>query len=409
MRKRSRLATASTTSLMFLAASLTACGSSDPDPTPTPDETQTGPMYSLATSVFGESGSATYVSVFNSLDVRSLDLEQASEHSGFATIGAVDGKLFVGAGEAPELTRYTVFDSGRFQEAGKISFASYGLATAPLYHNHFVDGTSAYMQLEESRRIVWNPEAMTISGPVASPGLAAERDGLVVKASFDRGVAARDGFSFQPFYWTDGSYYRFLPSSQIAVYSHADDSLVELLEAPCPGLDVATKDEAGNIYFSNWVFSAGAPVVDDTAPETCAVRIRAGQRAIDADWTRSLASMVGGRQTAAFRYLSNNVGVVAAFHDDSPTLSSSPTAADVTNGTHWKLWQVNLETGEGAPIEGLDWIAGGYYAFTIEGRTFLLLPTADYASTAVWELNGNGAAVKRFDTLGWAYQFVKVR
>ncbi|MFP2958010.1 MxcI [Myxococcus sp. 1LA] len=409
MHKRSRLATASTTSLLLLAASLTACDSSDPEPTPTPDETETGPVYSLATSIFGQSGSATYVSVFNSLDVTRIDLEQASEHSGFATIGAVDGKLFVGAGEAPELTRFTVFDSGRFQESGRISFANYGLATAPLYHNHFVDGTSAYMQLEESRRIVWNPEAMTISGPVESPGLATERDGLVVKASFDRGVAAHGGYSFQPFYWTDSNYYRFSSSSQIAVYSHADDSLVELLDAPCPGLDVATKDENGNIYFSNWVFSAGAPVVDDTAPETCAVRINAGTRAIDADWTRSLASMVGGRQTAAFRYLGNNLGVVAAFHDDSPSLSETPTASDVTNGMHWKLWQVNVETGEGAPIEGLDWIAGGYYAFTIEGRTFLLLPTADYASTSVWELNSNGTAVKRFETLGWAYQFVKVR
>ncbi|WP_426754640.1 MxcI [Myxococcus sp. Y35] len=408
MRKRSRLATASTTSLMFLAASLTACGSSDSEPNVNPDETESGPMYSLATSILGESP-VTYVSVFDSLDVTSLDLEQASEHSGFATIGAAGGKLFVGAGEAPELTRYSVFDSGRFQAAGKISFASYGLATAPLYLNHFADGTSAYMQLEESRRIVWNPEAMTISGPVESPGLATERDGLVVRASYDRAVVARGGYSFQPFYWTDGNYYRFAPSSQIAVYSHENDSLVALLDAPCPGLDVATQDEDGNIYFSNWVFSAGAPVVDATAPDTCAVRIKAGELAIDEEWTRSLASMVGGRQTAAFRYIGDGVGVVAAFHDDSPGLSAEPTAADVTNGTHWKLWQVNLETGEGAPIEGLDWIAGGYYAFSIEGRTFLLLPTQDYASTAVWELNGNGSAVKRFETLGWAYQLVKVR
>ncbi|MFP2930123.1 MxcI [Pyxidicoccus sp. 3LG] len=396
-----------TTSTLLLAV-LTGCGE-DKDETPDDPNPGKGPVYSLATSVFSQAGSATYVSVFDSLDVTGLDLEKASEHSGFATIGAVDGKLFVGSGEAPELTRYNVRDDGSLEEAGKVSFVNHGLASAPLYLNHFVDASSAYMVLEETRRIVWNPSTMQITGTAEAPGLAQQREGLVAKSSYDRAMVVRDGYSFQPFYWTDGDYYDFSPTSQIAVYSNADDSLVKLIDAPCPGLDVATQDEAGNIYFSNWVFSAAAPVLKEGAPETCVVRIKAGEQALDTGWTRSLAAMVGGRQTAAFRYLANGVGVVAVFHKENVVINDETEPSVVTSGNHWKLWRVNLENGTAAPVEGLDFIAGGYYAFRIEGRTFLLLPTSDYAKTAVWELGVDGAPVKRFETLGWAYQFVKVR
>ncbi|MCY1017463.1 MxcI [Pyxidicoccus sp. MSG2] len=395
-------------STLVLAAVLTGCDE-DPDKTPTDAGTEDKPVYSLATSVFSQAGSATYVSVFDSLDVTGLDLEKAREHSGFATIGAVDGMLFVGAGEGPELTRYTVGDDGSLTEAGKLSFASYGLTSSPLYLNTFVDSSSAYMSLEETKRIVWNPSTMQIAGTAEAAGLAREREGLVAKSSYDRARVVRDGYSFQAFYWTDGNYYDFLPSSQIAVYSNADDSLVKLIDAPCPGLDVATQDEAGNLYFSNWVFSAAAPVLEDDAPATCAVRIKKGELALDTGWTKSLSAMVGGRQTAAFRYLGNGVGVVAAFDKEHAGITAESQPNVVTGGNHWKLWRVNLETGTGAPVEGLDYIAGGYYAFLIEGRTFLLLPTADYAKTSVWELGVNGAAVKRFETTGWAYQFVKVR
>ncbi|TQF11178.1 MxcI [Myxococcus llanfairpwllgwyngyllgogerychwyrndrobwllllantysiliogogogochensis] len=402
-----RLATASAATSLLLTTALVGCGDDD-EKTPGPSDTKE-PVYSLATSVFSQAGSATYVSVFNSLDVTALDLTKAREHSGFATIGAVDGMLFVGAGEAPEVSRYTVKDDGTLEDAGRISFANYGLATSPLYFNQFVDSTSAYMSLEESRRILWNPSTMEISGPAEVPGVVREREDLVVKTGYDRARVVRGEYVFQSFYWTDGSYFNFLPTSQIAIYSKADDSLVKLLDAPCPGLDVATQDEAGNIYFSNWVFSSAAPVLKETAPATCMVRIKAGAQEIDTTFTRSLSSMVGGRQTAAFRYLGNGTGVVAVFHDENLTIDENTKATDITSGLHWKLWRVNLEAGTASPIEELGFIAGGYYSFTLDGRTFLLLPTADYSKTAIWELGVSGAPVKRFETLGWAYQFVKVR
>lgn len=372
----------------------------------------TEPAYAIASSVFGDAGASTYVSILGSVDVQSIDITKASEHPQFATIAAVDGKLFVGDGVAPVITRYAVDDAGGLKSEGSLSFGPRGLQTSPLYFNTFVSADAAYLQHEQNKRVLWNPKTMELLGSaaVATEGLDATRNGLRVVSAYDRGIAVRDGYVFHAYHWTDDVYYSFAPSSQIAVFSAEDHSLVDLLDAPCPGLDFVTSDEEGNLYFSNWVFSAAAPVLDpDTAPATCVVRIKKGELAVDEDWSLDLGEMVGGRQTAAFRYLGDSIGIVAVFHDENVEIDDETPATVVTLGSNWKLWRLNIDTGAAEPVGGLDWMAGGYYAFQIDGRTLLLLPSADYAKTTVYELTADGTAEALYETPGWAYQFVKIR
>jgi len=81
----------------------------------------------------------------------------------------------------------------------------------------------------------------------------------------------------------------------------------------------------------------------------------------------------------------------------------------ISQASNWRRWQVNLTSGTGAPVEGLDWMAGGYYAFRFGDRTFLLLPSGDYATTTAYELGKDGKATERFTVPGWAYQLVQIR
>lgn len=413
MNQRFRLASTSAAALLL---TLGACGESSDDPTATPDAcaealaaTDLPAAYAIASSVFGDAGNFTYVSVLDSLGAQTIDQNKAAEHAGFATIAASNGALFVGDGEAPVIGRYAVGAGGESLACGEVGFDFYGLQTAPMYLNGFVDADTAYMVREETRRVVWNPSTMEITGTADAPGLEKARGDLQVRAGYDRAIVARDGYVFHAFYWTDANYYRFDAGSQIAVYDAATGDLVDLLDAPCPGLDVATVDESGNIYFSNWVFSAAAPVLDESAPATCAVRIPAGELAIDDTWTRSLNDLVEGRQTAAFRYLGDGLGLVAALDADRITITEETLPGEITGGSNWRLWLVNLETGTGTPVDGLGHMAGGYYSFTIDGRTLLLLPAADYSRTTVYELTADGKAAALFETAGWAYQMTKIR
>jgi hypothetical protein len=68
---------------------------------------------------------------------------------------------------------------------------------------------------------------------------------------------------------------------------------------------------------------------------------------------------------------------------------------------------VDLETGNGAPIEGLDFKPGGYNDVHVGGRSFILMPSADYARTTGYELV-DGSAVRRFEIQGSSYHMVEL-
>ncbi len=60
-------------------------------------------------------------------------------------------------------------------------------------------------------------------------------------------------------------------------------------------------------------------------------------------------------------------------------------------------------------MDGIDYAGGQFVAFRIDERSYVAIPTADYASTAVYEVFSSGRAEKRFDVQGWAFKMFRVR
>lgn len=153
-----------------------------------------------AVIVFGEDSPMTYVSTIDSLDIESLDLEEAREFPGLASAAASQGKLFVSSAEAPEITRFDVSDRGVWRDEGTVSFAN-RLSEGGV-NSVFVDATSAYVPEDVVATIVWDPRAMEITEVrEAASGVPLERDGFAAYLGHDH--AARDGRVYQPVYWTD--------------------------------------------------------------------------------------------------------------------------------------------------------------------------------------------------------------
>ncbi|WP_437672764.1 MxcI [Sorangium sp. So ce131] len=362
--------------------------------------------YVVASTIVGGEETTTYVSFMSSLDVEQIDLGDAQEFAGWATIATVGGMLFVSDGEAPTVTRYMAGAGGALEEAGQLSFLNHGIPTAPFYQNYFASPTKAYMQVQTSERVIWDPTALTLGDTLQIAGPPPERDGLTLRASLDRGVGVREGRVIAPLYWSDNDYYRFSPESQLAVIDSEADKVRAVLDAPCPGLDVATEDEAGNLYFSNWILSVTGPLFEEDAPANCVVRVAADSETIDEGWALDLAELTGGRQTAAFRYVSDGVALVAVFYDERLGTDVPPASAAAT--PNWRLWRVDMNRRTAEPVEGLDFVAGGYYSFRIDGRTLVLVPAADYSSTTAYEIGPTGPAQPRFSVPGWAFQMVQL-
>ncbi|WP_394828067.1 MxcI [Pendulispora albinea] len=357
--------------------------------------------------VFGDQGTSTYVSLLDSLDVTSVDFAQAREFSGVAGAATMGGKLFVSDGDSPVVTRFEVGNRGSWKEEGRVSFSNYA-PRAPLFSNAMAGPTRAYMAYNTVDRAVWDPSTMQIvSQQPHDAQLPLVRDGLKVDSASSRGIVTRDQRVFWPVFWPNDDYTSFSKTTQIAVYDAQTDATRALLETPCPGLDFATQDEAGNIYFSNWIFSAVAPHYHADAPKNCAVRIKKGEERIDPDFSLRFSDLTGGREAAAFSYIGKGKGFMTVFHHERvPAGMSQKDAAESNN---WRFWRVDLTNRTAAPVDEIDYFGGGYGTFKLDGRTFVLLVSKGYASTTTYEVLPDATIVKRFESRGWGHEILKIK
>jgi hypothetical protein len=386
-------------STLFVSILLAAAAACTGDDAPGPDASE--PRFVLGTMVFSTDGTTSYVSVLDSLESQTIDLAQAREFSGLADVWVHDGAVFVTELETLTIAKFEVVGAG-LEERGRVSFAAYGLTDFGFWLNTFVSPTKAYFLHGADELIVWDPSAMEITGTVPLPTLEAREGFQVFPAYADRAARVRDGLLYQPLYWTDQDYFRFTPDSRIAVFDTATDELVDVLEAPCPGIDFATEDDAGDLYFSSWVFAPGGAATLDQ-PATCVVRVAADSDAT-ATHLLDVGALTEGREGGAMRHVGGSAFLLSVLHDDHAT-GTDPAA--VTYGANWRFWSYDAATGAASQIDAIDWNAGGAYATEVDGARYLLVPATDYSATTVYRL-GADAPEPAIETPGWAVRLFEI-
>lgn len=405
--------------LSLSVASLGGCSDSrepateakaDPKPAAKPPEH----AYALQTFVYGADDSVlSYVAVTDDIDIEGeLSLEDAREFTGYAFISAIDGNMLVSSGEEAAILQFEVESDGTWNERAKISFADFGLPSygAGFERHWFLDEHTAYLTLEVTSRIVWDPTAMEIIGVEDDTELASERDGLVLDATFNRPPSFFEGPVLKPFYYRDTDWYRFGESTSVAVYdtkTHAERAIVDV---PCPALEVMSQDEEGNTYFSPWTYGPTLSLFGE-GPAPCIRRIKLDSE-LDEAWTPDLTEWTDGRPVHVFRYVGDGKAIASVLHVDEVSgdfSSGYDEALALELDSHWRLWWFDLETETAAPIEGVQAVGSGFNISILDGRTFLFAPNADWSETTVFELDEAGEADERFVVAGVANNWVKLR
>jgi len=365
--------------------------------------------YAISTVVTGPNSSRTgYVTVLDSLAPQGkLPLSKAREFPGAADMWVYQGSVFVSGGDSPTITKFTVADDGSLVQQAALSFAAYGITNSAFWFNTFISPTKAYMVNGTSQYVIWNPDTMSISGTIPFPALDT-RDGLVPRAAFtDRGNVVSGGRLYQPIYWTDEAYARRTDDSRIAVFDVATDKLVSLLEAPCPGLDVGTIDDAGNLYFSNYTGGAGTYWVLHTA-SNCVAKVVPDTLAVSVEF--KFSDLTGGHEGAIFHYVGNGRFVFSAFHEERVDLNNAAGPFDIVGGNDWRIWSYDSQTKQAVEMQSIDWDSGAAYWFSVDGTMRGLIPTANYAASVVYDLGTTPDGAKRlFDLDGMAVRLFKVR
>lgn len=392
---------------LLLAATLGGCGSDDSDA----QANAAGPLYAIMYEVYDDSGSTSYLSLLDSLDADAIDLDQAIEYgSGRAFIQSYNGWLFVGDAESPTVKRYSLAENGQLILDDSIGFGNYGLPEGAFdsWNVTFINPNKAYLlDFIEGTTIIWNPTTMEIIGDIPAPE-EFYREGLSLEGT--PGVV-RDGLLFRTFDWANYDEAAYSTDILLAVYDVETDQIVKLEQetrCPVPG-NLVHQDEAGNIYFSNWVWPVAGTIMRD-APESCVLRINAGETSFDPEWTLSYPDVTDGHHGAMFTYIADGRALVSAFYDERTSFDETTDPWSYVGSNNWRVWDVNLNDMSGTPLRGLDFNGGAYTPVQFDGRLFLMVPGGeedDYA-TQLFEIV-DGEAIPYIKLPGWSYQFVKLR
>jgi len=391
--------------LAVLALAATGCGSGgDDDSGPVLDTS-----FVIANEIYTADSSTTYINVLGSLDNVAIDPGRAVEFAGGrATIATHAGWLFVAPPDRPVITRYAISDTGALVAEGEISFANYGLEFVYIdeWALTFISATKAYLtNFDDGSIIVWNPTTMELTGEIP-PLQSLVRPNLSLNNS---GTVVRGNRMFQIVFWSDWEAYATSTEQYLAVYDTDTDTNIALVpEQRCPGLsNRVDRDEAGNLYFSNWVWNVSETLIRG-APSSCALRIPPDAETFDPAWIHDFRQSTEGREAAMYAYLGDGKGLLNVFHSERVTYDGNSDPAELAQTPNWRLWSVDAAGGVGAPVEGSDWMTGGASTFHLDGRAFVFTPSADYATTQISEIV-DGRSVPAFEVAGWSYQFFQVR
>ncbi len=407
---RPRLLRHRSTTLAALVLSLGGLlGCSDDDKQKAVDAT--GPLYAVMYEVYDDVSSTSYLSLLDSLDIDEVDSTQAREYGGGrAFVQTYNNWLFVGEAQTPTVHRYSVDAAGQLVGEASVNFSNFGLQEGQFdsWNVTFISPEKAYlMDFREGRTIIWNPTKMEIIGAI-EPAEEFYRQGLSLEGS---PAALRDGLLFRTFDWVDYDSADYESDYLLAIYDVEKDELLELVEetrCPVPG-NLVHQDESGNIYFSNWIWPVAGTLMRDE-PQPCVLRIKPGESRFDSDWTLSYPDVTDGRQGAMFTYLGKDQALISTFYDERTSFDAMTDPWGYVGSNNWRLWNLDLATMSGKPVEGIPYNGGAFTPALFDDRQFVMVPggSEEGYATQLYELDG-GEGKPYVKLPGWSYQFVKLR
>lgn len=363
-----------------------------------------GPLYLAASWVADVDTTNTYIAVVDSLD-EDLDFSTALEVPGYGDAWVWEEWVFVADGESPSVSRYSLDEDGALVFDTRISFANYGVPSSAFWNQEFVARNKAYLANDaQLEYVVWDPEAMEITGTVPWPEFPLPEDLAPFQSYTDRGGVVADGHFFHGLYAHDYEWTYFGQSSIVAVYDIATDALVDTIEVPCPMMDVASLADDGYIYVSGWSYmplSVGAGVSDTN----CAARIDVESRTLDPSWSLAYPDVTGD-EGSGLRVVTGDDGILAVFHGTDVPVTEGMDIWELDAGENdWEIYDIALSTKTATPT-GVKMSDGSYYESHIDDRYFIYLPNGEY--TQVYERTEDGWET-RFQAAGWMSRLFRVR
>jgi hypothetical protein len=111
-----------------------------------------------------------------------------------------------------------------------------------------------------------------------------------------------------------------------------------------------------------------------------------------------------------FAYLQDGQGLISVFDDDRTSFEPTTDPWGYVGSNNWRIWNVDINGGSGAPLDGIDYNGGAFTPVQFDGRLFLMVPGGEEVNyaTQLYEVS-SGRATPYVKLPGWSYQFRQLR
>lgn len=389
---------------------LSVLGCSDASDSKSEGVTGSGPAYLLGTRVWDDTTITSYFHVSPSIESDTeIAASRALEVAGSAKLfGALEvGWFAIGGGEAPTITRYTLDDDGLLEEGDSISLQDYGVES--LWDTvYIVSKTKAYYpDRANNQLIVWNPSAMEVSGSIELP--ETKRDGYL--SLYGYAPIMRDHLlliSVGWFDWEEND--SVLAETGLVQIDTETDSVVGFeTDERCGGITQPITTASGDTYLVSSALAGAAHRLDRLSTKPCALRVRADQTSLDADYLQELAVLTDGSIAGEPIPAGENAIFLRVLDESLASIEDESLTWELTGQSAWRWARWQLGTTEVEAIDSLEPSTSDVVWFQVDGRAYGTETTTDYAETTLIDLSAESGPIPALTAPGFVHGVTRIR
>ncbi len=310
------------------------------DPTPTP----VGPLYAVAPRILSPESESLYIGVLPSLDQGEVDLGNALEFTGGASMFGKpeSGTLYVASFSEPTVERWALNERGTLERGATVSFANLGLDSAAT-GQVFSQGRAYF--LANGEIVMWDPEAMVFLDTFPIPEFEYTGEGQYAPNASITELSDESILVYG--HWSDvDEWNRWADHATQLVFDTVTNQVVSAWDEPRSEMlePYGKRTSDGTTYFSSdpGYQTDAVTFGDEYGSRPVALRMLEGGSSFDQSFFVDMSTLVGGRPAGIMTPVSDDTFFIDVLHTElldvpltDPTWWESQTAAY----RYW-LWHV---------------------------------------------------------------------
>jgi hypothetical protein len=273
----------------------------------------------------------------------------------------------------------------------------------------FISATKAYyFDYTGEQLVVWNPTDMTLTKTVPLP--QAKNGKLPIYFNLIHCVI-RPGKLLITMAWNDVQGEVSADSTGLLVMN-TDTDQVDHFESTdrCAAADNLIIAKNGDAYYATdqYHLEWNTAVRGKTRPG-CVLRIKADEERFDPEYLVNLADATDGKVAWGIAPAGDEGKVFISVLDESVVPWAPNVTTDELSKEAWQLWTLDLATGKASVASDAAHSAPGDSYIQTDGRTFVVQPSSDYATSKVFEVGPGGVLSLVASAKGYISTVARVR